>query len=97
MSGSDPAIVEEPDIMGGAPVFKGTRVPIAIVLASVRAGFGLEALREAYPFLTRELLDAARSYVPIQPSSGEPFNLSWRNRILISRERVLPPSRPRKR
>ena len=93
MSGSDPAIVEDPDIMGGAPVFKGTRVPIAIVLASVRAGFGLEALREAYPFLTPELLDAARSYVPIQRSSREPFNLAWRNRILVCRERVARPSR----
>ncbi len=97
MSGRDPKIVEDPDIMGGAPVFKGTRVPIAIVLASVRAGFGLEALREAYPFLTQELLDEARSYVPIQPSFRAPFNLAWRNRILVSREQVARPSRHRKR
>ena len=96
MSGSDPVIVEDPDIMGGAPVFKGTRVPIAIVLASLRAGFGLGELREAYPFLTPDLLDAARSYVPIQPFFREPFNLARQKRILVSRERVARPSRRRK-
>ena len=58
------AVVVDPGVMGGVPVFRGTRVPIANVLASLRAGFNLEELREAYPFLTQDLVDAALSYVP---------------------------------
>jgi uncharacterized protein (DUF433 family) len=40
------AIVQDPNVMGGLPVFRGTRVPIANVLASLTAGFDLEQLRD---------------------------------------------------
>jgi uncharacterized protein (DUF433 family) len=63
---TDVAIVEDPDVMRGVPVFKGTRVPIANVLASLKAGFNLEQLQEAYSFLTQEHVDAALTYVPRQ-------------------------------
>ncbi len=56
------AIVQDPNVMGGVPVFRGTRVPIANVLASLTTGFDLEQLREAYRFLTPELIEAAQTF-----------------------------------
>ena len=59
---ADAAIVEDPDVMRGVPVFNGTRVPIANVLASLKVGFDLAQLQEAYSFLTQEHVDAALSW-----------------------------------
>lgn len=61
-SRGETAIVQDPNVMGGVPVFRGTRVPIANVLASLTAGFDLEQLREAYRFLTPELIKAAQTF-----------------------------------
>ena len=37
-------IVRDPQICGGEPVFRGTRVTLRTVLASLAAGDGVEAL-----------------------------------------------------
>jgi len=81
-------VIEDPHVMGGLPVFRGTRVPIANVLASLKAGFNLEQLREAYPFLTQEMVDAAHSYSP--SNSAAPARQWFGNglRLLMSRERA---------
>ncbi len=85
-------VVEDPLVMGGAPVFRGTRVPIANVLASLEAGFGLDQLQEAYPFLTQEHLEAARSYVATRVNQPRRGRGNKSTRKLVSREVVpLPP------
>ena len=90
----DPAIVEDPDVMGGVPVFKGTRVPIAHVLASLRVGIEFEPLLEVYPFLTHELVDAALSYGAPRLARGAQSSGKRPLRKLVSSERVpLPPQR----
>jgi uncharacterized protein (DUF433 family) len=90
---TDDAIVEDPNVMRGVPVFKGTRVPIANVLASLKAGFHLEQLREAYSFLTQEHVDAALNYVPRQiAESGQP-RATRPIRGLLNREVIQLPSR----
>ena len=88
-----------PDVMGGDPVYAGTRVPIANVLASKRAGFDLDQLQAAYPFLTAELVEDAETYQTIHPRVGRPRKegspeAPAGRRRLISREVVaLPPRR----
>lgn len=69
---AEESIVEDPDVMGGTPVFKGTRVPVATVAASKRAGFDMAQLSEAYPFLTPELVLDAETYLQIHPKVGRP-------------------------
>lgn len=97
MTSTDAAIVEDMHIMGGVPVFKGTRVPIAIVLASLRAGSSLEELREAYPFLTQGIIEAAQRYVPCRSAESGRFGSAWPKRVLVSRNRIsLPPQRPKR-
>jgi uncharacterized protein (DUF433 family) len=59
---AEASISVDPAVMRGVPVFAGTRVPIANVLASKRAGFNLEQLQEAYAFLTAELIEDAETY-----------------------------------
>lgn len=74
--------------MGGVPIFQGTRVPIANVIASHRAGFNLDQLREAYPFLTQEFVDAALSYVPSHGTPHPSRSVDDASRVPIRSKRV---------
>ena len=61
-----PAVESVPDRVHGAWVFRGTRMPAALVFENLEAGMTVEGLLEAYDGLTREhvreVLDfAARS------------------------------------
>ena len=51
-----------PDVMMGKPVFKGTRIPVELVLRKLGEGATEADLLEAYPRLTREHLQAAVLY-----------------------------------
>jgi uncharacterized protein (DUF433 family) len=49
-----PAISCRPDVMGGAPVFPGTRVPVQTALDYLEAGESLDDFLEGFPMVTRE-------------------------------------------
>ena len=66
----------DPEIMGGIPVFVGTRVPVDTITASLDVGVDMEELRESYPFVTDEHVEAARTYLRIHPRRGRPRRLS---------------------
>ena len=66
------AVVEDPDVMGGVAVFKGTRVPVRDVAASLRKGISKERLLKAYPALTKSLLELALVYADAVPARGRP-------------------------
>ena len=87
---AEAAVVEDPDIMGGQPVFRGTRVPASIVAASKQAGYGMDQLRAAYPFLTPELVEDAEAYLRIHPRMGRPVKaeVAATHRTPISSKRV---------
>ena len=53
------AIVKDPDILGGEPVFRGTRVPFKVLLDYLEGGDTLDQFLEQYPSVTRELAVAA--------------------------------------
>jgi uncharacterized protein (DUF433 family) len=63
-------------VLGGTPVFTGTRVPIDSVLASLDGGMEMARLQQSYHFLTPELIDAARTYFKVRPKRGRPRRLS---------------------
>jgi uncharacterized protein (DUF433 family) len=42
------------DILGGTPVFVGTRVPVAVLFENLADGLTLEEILESYPTLSRE-------------------------------------------
>ncbi|MCY4187034.1 MAG: DUF433 domain-containing protein [Bryobacterales bacterium] len=43
-----------PDVLGGTPVFSGTRVPIRILMEHVEAGDRLNDFLDDYPTVTKE-------------------------------------------
>jgi uncharacterized protein (DUF433 family) len=47
-------IVRDPDILGGRPVFRGTRVPVDVLFDNLADGLTLEEILRAYPTLDRE-------------------------------------------
>jgi uncharacterized protein (DUF433 family) len=51
-----------PEIMGGKPVIRGTRVPVEIVLRKLGAGMTVEAIVGDHPRLTLEDIRAAQAF-----------------------------------
>jgi uncharacterized protein (DUF433 family) len=49
-----PIISISPDIMGGTPVFAGTRVPVETLLDYLKAGESIDDFLEGFPTVTRE-------------------------------------------
>jgi uncharacterized protein (DUF433 family) len=47
-------IIKDPNIMGGEPVFRGTRVPFKILTDYLEGGDSLDDFLERYPSITRE-------------------------------------------
>lgn len=47
-------IVSDPEILGGTPVFKGTRVPVRTLFEYLADGLSLEYFVETFPSVTRE-------------------------------------------
>jgi uncharacterized protein (DUF433 family) len=48
-------IVIDPDILGGTPVFKGTRVPVKTLFEYLEDNYTLDEFLECFPTVTREL------------------------------------------
>jgi uncharacterized protein (DUF433 family) len=53
------AIIRDQKILGGEPVFRGTRVPFKILIEYLEGGETLDQFLEQYPSVTRELAVAA--------------------------------------
>lgn len=47
-------IVSDPEILGGLPVFRGTRVPFKNLLDYLESGYRLDEFLEQFPSVKRE-------------------------------------------
>jgi len=52
-------VSSDPDVLGGTPVFMGTRLPVAVLFENLADGMTLNEILDAYPTLTREAALAA--------------------------------------
>ncbi len=50
-----PRVVSDLEILGGTPVFIGTRVPVRILFEHLEAGDSLEVFLEDFPSVSRAL------------------------------------------
>jgi uncharacterized protein (DUF433 family) len=83
-----------PDILGGTPVFRGTRVPIANVLGALERGQTSDDILTDYPDLTAAHIDAAQVYSIVNPRRGRPPRLRDLHPDLIPQAtKVLRPGR----
>jgi uncharacterized protein (DUF433 family) len=55
-------IVDNPDVLVGKPIVKGTRISVELLLDRFADGWGYEDILEAYPHLTREQVQAAVAF-----------------------------------
>ncbi|MHB8139731.1 MAG: DUF433 domain-containing protein [Vulcanimicrobiaceae bacterium] len=51
---STSVVISDPEILGGTPVFSGTRVPARVLFENLADGLSLEEILAAYPTLKRE-------------------------------------------
>jgi uncharacterized protein (DUF433 family) len=68
MAKNSQVITRSPDIMGGTPVFVGTRVPVQTFLDYLKAGESINDFLDGFPTVTREqvisfLDEAERQFV----------------------------------
>ncbi len=67
MAASNSVITRDPDVLGGTPVFRGTRVPFQALLDYLEGGQTLDEFLDDFPTVTREAaitsLEHAKSLV----------------------------------
>jgi DNA-binding transcriptional MerR regulator len=56
-------VVRRRKVMGRQPVFEGTRIPVATVVAYLKRGYTTERIIEAFPVLTPADVDEARKHL----------------------------------
>lgn len=55
MQTQSPAIHSDPDILGGKPVFAGSRVPLQALLDYLESGHTLDEFLDDFPTVSRDL------------------------------------------
>jgi uncharacterized protein (DUF433 family) len=77
-------ITSHPEILGGTPCLRGTRLTVYAVAARARAGETPRDILEGYPDLQLDAVAAALDYVAENPfeevSNGRP----WRSQVAIA-------------
>ncbi len=70
MAAVNDVITKDPEVLGGTPVFRGTRVPFQALLDYLEGGQTLDEFLDDFPTVTREAairaLEHARSLVVSQ-------------------------------
>ena len=72
LAAAQDTVVEDPAILGGTPVIRGTRTPVYDVVASVTAGLPRARILAAYPGVDEIILDLVVLYAEANPVRGRP-------------------------
>jgi uncharacterized protein (DUF433 family) len=70
-------IISDPEVMRGAPVYRGTRIPVDLIADMLSQGAPPEEILEGYPALDREKIELAPLYVQAFPRRGRPAFRPW--------------------
>ena len=73
-------ISSDPEVMRGAPVYRGTRIPVDLIADMLSQGATPEEILEGYPALDREKIELAPLYVQAFPRRGRPASRPWAKR-----------------
>ncbi|PIP06205.1 MAG: hypothetical protein COX51_09355 [Syntrophobacteraceae bacterium CG23_combo_of_CG06-09_8_20_14_all_50_8] len=55
-------VTVDPNICSGKATIRGTRIMVKDILGMIAGGYSLDQVLQAYPELTREMVDAALQY-----------------------------------
>lgn len=87
-------VTSHPEIMGGTPVFKGTRIPVDLVADMLAQGATADEILEGYPTLNKEMLSLAPLYVHTS-SPAENANRSASRKAFETITAKVPDFQPR--
>jgi uncharacterized protein (DUF433 family) len=73
-------VESDQEIMRGAPVYRGTRIPVHAIADMLSQGAPVGEILEGYPALTREKVELAPMYVKAFPRRGRPATRLWAKR-----------------
>jgi uncharacterized protein (DUF433 family) len=76
-----------PEILGGDPVFRGTRVLVHTIAELIAQGSTAAELIEGYPLLTTEMIRLAPVYAAAYPLRGRPRKQPWSDQQPVHRGR----------
>jgi uncharacterized protein (DUF433 family) len=83
-------VIIDPEIKGGDPVFRGTRIPVHLI-ADMQAQGDTEAdLLVSYPRLTPEMVRLAAVYAAAYPLRGRPRKQPWHGQppVMEGRQKI---------
>ncbi|CCV11888.1 DUF433 domain-containing protein [Mesorhizobium sp. STM 4661] len=92
---AEAAIGRVKGVMGGEPVFKGSRIPVRMIATMLAQGVDEVEVIEGYPKLTSRMIELARIWVAAHPARGRPKKLSERGLKIKSSKRVILKGDPR--
>ncbi|MBZ9743562.1 MULTISPECIES: DUF433 domain-containing protein [unclassified Mesorhizobium] len=92
---AEAAIGRVKGVVGGEPVFKGTRIPARMIAAMLAQGADEAEVLEGYPRLTSRMIELARIWVAAHPLRGRPKKLSQQGVKVKSSKRVILKGDPR--
>ena len=55
-------IERNPEILGGKPIIKGTRIGVELIVRKLGSGYSIEQLLESYPHLNQQQIYACMNY-----------------------------------
>jgi uncharacterized protein (DUF433 family) len=76
------AVVSDPEIRGGEPVVRGTRIPVHLLQDLVARGATHDELLADYPSLDHQRLRWALLYAKNHPRAGRPRKRPWRTLVV---------------
>lgn len=56
------SITQDPDILGGKPIIKGTRMSVESIMELISSGLSIQEIVKEYPFLSEQQVKDAVSY-----------------------------------
>ena len=84
-------VVEDPDVLGGLPILRGTRIPVHDIAAAVAAGQSVDRIKQAYSGLDDESIELAALYAEAHPPRGRPRRpAALEPRLKLVAERKVP-------
>jgi len=69
-------IITNPNILGGAPVVVGTRIPASRMVHLLGQGYSIEQIQEVYPQLTKKIITGVIGTIAESAEKGIFYNNS---------------------
>jgi uncharacterized protein (DUF433 family) len=77
-------VIEDPEILRGTPIIKGTRIPLYDVVSLVDSGTDIEEILEIYPRLKKSQIELASIYAKANPQRGRPKRRTFPKGLEVS-------------